>query len=96
MTKIPEFNKGQAITIGVALVVLYVLVRGFGGAAKDASKAAVNVAGGVVAGAAVGIGEAFGLPDTSMTECAKAQAEGRTLDASILCPASTFIKGLFS
>lgn len=33
----------------------------------------------------------FAIPKTNMTECERAMAEGRTLDASFACPAGTFI-----
>ncbi|AVO42722.1 hypothetical protein [Simplicispira suum] len=48
------------------------------------------------AGAVLGIGDAVGLPRTEMTECERAMAEGRTWDASFVCPAGTFLKYLTS
>lgn len=47
--------------------------------------------GGVGAGAVEGIGLAVGIPRTSMSECARAKAEGRWWDASFHCPAGDFI-----
>ena len=94
--KLPAINQNTLIIGGVAVVALYVFIRGFKGAAKDLAKGAVNAADGAISGAAIGIGEAFGIPETSMTECEKAQAEGRTFDASLACPAGTFLRGLFS
>lgn len=50
--------------------------------------------GGVVAAGAIGIGNVVGVPQTSMTECERAKAEGRTLDASFACPAGDFLSYL--
>lgn len=61
-----------------------------------------NIAAGAVglvadagAGVVIGAGDLLGLPRTDETECAKAQREGRTWDASFICPSGTWIKGLF-
>lgn len=61
-----------------------------------------NVAAGVVgavadvgAGVAIGVGDVLGLPRTDLTECERAIAEGRTWDASFVCPAGTFIRSVF-
>lgn len=89
-------NPEAALIGGAVLVVLaWVAVRGVGGFAKDVTKGAVNAAGGVVEGAAVGLGNLVSVPETNQTECQKAIAEGRTLDASFACPAGTFIKSLW-
>ncbi len=48
----------------------------------------------VVAGGVVGIGEVIGIPATDQDECARAMAEGRTWDASFVCPIGTFGKYL--
>lgn len=93
--KIPAISQQQMITVAVGGVLLYVLLRGFRGAAKDATKAVVGVADGAIAGTAIGIGEAFGIPETNKTACELAIAEGRKWDASFACPAGTFIKSLF-
>nr|WP_315540506.1 hypothetical protein [uncultured Comamonas sp.] len=37
----------------------------------------------------------LGVPRTNMTECERAKAEGRTWDASFVCPAGDFIKYLY-
>jgi hypothetical protein len=82
----------------VAAVLLALWVKkkgGLGNAAADAGQgignAAVQFGGGAVAGVALGIGDAIGVPRTDMTECEKAKAEGRTLDASFACPAGDFL-----
>jgi hypothetical protein len=91
-------QKFLLIGVGVAALALFVLVKK-NGAAADAGQvlggAAVDLAGGAVAGVALGVGDAVGVPRTDMTECEKAIAEGRKLDASFACPAGTFIKSLF-
>jgi hypothetical protein len=82
----------------VAAVLLALWVKkkgGLGAAAADAGAAAgdavVQFGGGVVSGVALGIGDAIGVPRTNMTECEKAKAEGRNLDASFACPAGDFL-----
>ena len=57
--------------------------------------AAVDVVDGVISGAVVGLGQAVGVPPTSMTACQRAIAEGRTLDASFACPARDFLSYAF-
>lgn len=47
--------------------------------------------GGVIAAGAEGMGSMIGIPQTNMTECERAKAEGRTLDASFACPGSDFL-----
>jgi hypothetical protein len=59
--------------------------------AGAAGTAAVTAAVDVASGAVVGVGEVFGIPATDMTECQKAQAEGRTWDASFACSAGDFL-----
>ena len=89
-------NKTLLLVAGgaVVLAVLFIFDR-------RATPAAIGqAAGGALvdagAGAVIGIGEAIGIPQTSMTECERAIAEGRTWDASFACPAGTFIKSLFN
>jgi branched-subunit amino acid permease len=91
-------NKFMFAGVAVALLAILIIVKKKGGiaaAAADAGQAlggaAAAAAGGVVAGAAEGIGDQIGIPRTSMTECEKAKAEGRTLDASFACPAGDFL-----
>lgn len=64
---------------------------GLGGVAAGAASALVGAVGDAASGVVLGIGDAFGVPRTDMTECERAIAEGRTLDASFACPAGTFI-----
>lgn len=76
----------------VVLVLLYLDKKGSPAAIGQAVGGAVIEA---AAGGVIGIGQAVGIPETNMTECEKAIAEGRTWDASFACPAGTFIKSLF-
>jgi len=45
------------------------------------------------AGLIIGTGDVLGIPRTNETECQRALAEGRMLDASFACPAGTFLGG---
>lgn len=89
-----------------ALVVLVIYVKKKGGIANAAAGAASSIAYGAaeaVAGATIGIvdgtvtgvaytiGDKIGVPRTNLTECERAKAEGRTLDASFACPALDFL-----
>lgn len=59
--------------------------------AADIASGAVEAVGGVATGAVLGIGDAVGVPRTSLNACELAIAEGRTWDASLACPAGRFI-----
>ena len=48
------------------------------------------------AGLIVGTGDILGIPRTDETACAAAIREGRTWDASFVCPAGTWIESLFN
>jgi hypothetical protein len=90
-------HKMMFIGAAVAALALLILVKKKGAAAAvgaDIGAAAVDLAGGVVAGASMGIGDALGIPRTNMNECERAIAEGRTWDASFACPASDFLSSL--
>lgn len=90
-----SLGKNPEVTIivvaGVALVA-YIALRGFGGVAKDVTKAAVNTASGAVAGIVVGAGQAVGLPDTNLSQCEIDIANKDYWAASISCPASRFFQ----
>lgn len=53
--------------------------------------AAVEAAGGVVAGGALTIGDWLNLPRTEMSACEAAKAAGDTWEASFVCPAGDFL-----
>ncbi|WP_322400375.1 hypothetical protein [Massilia luteola] len=87
-------QKFMIIGAGVAALVLLVLIKKKGAAAdagQALGEAAANAAGGAVAGVAEGLGDQIGIPRTDMTECERAMAESRTLDASFACPAGDFL-----
>ena len=82
------------VGVGVAALALLIIVKKKGAAAavgQDLGEAAANAAGGLMAGAAEGLGDQIGVPRTDMTECERAKAEGRTWDASFACPAGDFL-----
>lgn len=62
----------------------------------DAGAAAANAIGNAASGVVLGIGDQLGIKRTDETACAKAKAEGRTLDASFDCPAFDFAEYLFT
>lgn len=78
----------------VAAALLWIMLRGAKGVGMDIGSGAVDLVDGVVTGSVVGVGELVGVPQTDMTACQLAMAEGRTLDASFACPAGTFINYL--
>lgn len=61
----------------------------------DIGGAVVDLADGLVSNTVETIGEVVGIPKTDMTACERAIAEGRTWEASFVCPAKRFIKYLF-
>jgi hypothetical protein len=61
-------------------------------AGEDAGKVVVDLADGVISGAAKSIGDIIGVPRTDKTKCQLAMAQGRTWDAISDCSAGTFIK----
>lgn len=67
-----------------------------GGVAGDLARGAVDAANGAFVGGVKGLGSVFGIPDTSMTQCERDMAAGRTWDASFSCPAGEFIGSFFS
>lgn len=87
----------------VALAVTWLVVRkaksGNGFAytvGSEVASAAFDMADGVLSGTVEAIGEKVGVPKTNMSECERAKADGRTWDASFACPASDFIKYVWS
>lgn len=87
----PEYLIGGVVLAGL----VWFLVRGAKGTAQDVGSAiggaVVGAVDGVLSGSITGLGESFGIPQTNMTECQKAKAEGRTWDASFACPAGDFL-----
>lgn len=83
----PKWALTAAILAG-ASVALYVIVRGFRGAAADAAGAVVDVA----TGAIEGIGESVGIPKTDLEKCYDAMQREDNTDASFFCPAPIFLE----
>lgn len=85
----------DAIAVGVVLL----LIVGAGWYAKnhagELAAGALNLANDAAGAAVQEAGTWIGLPKTSQTECERAIAEGRNWDASLLCPAGTFIGSIF-
>lgn len=88
----PYLIAGAAVLAALA----WTATRGSKGAGQAIGGAVVDMADGIVSGAVVSAGELVGIPATSMTECERAKADGRTWDASFACPAVDFIKYVFN
>lgn len=75
---------------------LWLSMKGTNNAGQAIGSAVVDFTDGVLGGAVTSAGQMAGIPATSMTECEKAKAEGRTWDASFACPAKDFLSYLWS
>lgn len=87
----------KLLLAGAAIAAIAFVVKkngGLAGVAAGAASALVGAVGDAASGAVLGIGDVLGVPRTDMTECERALAEGRTLDASFACPAGTFLGAL--
>ena len=80
--------------LAVALVAAYLVKKsgGVSGAASSAAGVAVDAVTGAATGTVVAIGEQFGIPATSQTQCDIDMAAGDTWNASFSCPLPTFAK----
>lgn len=87
--------------VGVALVAAYLIKKaansltdagGVAGVAAAAGGAAVDAVTGAATGTVMAIGEQFGIPATSKTQCEIDMANGDTWAASFSCPLPTFAK----
>lgn len=77
---------------GAVLAALaYVALKGPAAVGADIGGAAVDMVDGVLSGAVVRVGEKVGVPQTNVSACDRAIAEGRTWDASFACPAGRFL-----
>lgn len=95
--KLPSIPTPYLIAGGVAVAaLLWINAKGAKNAGQAIGTGAVNLVDGVLSGSVMGIGEVFGVPATEMTECERAKAEGRTWDASFVCPAKDFLKFVFN
>lgn len=91
----PTLTSGDKVIIGaIVLFGVFVISRGWGGAAKAVTGAAVDVASGAVAGVVEGVGGVVGIPTTDSGVCELAIKKGETMKASAYCSAPRFIKYL--
>jgi hypothetical protein len=79
----------------VLAALLWAASRGAKQTGQAIGAAAVDMADGVVSGAVVGTGSLLGIPATDLTACEIAKREGRTWDASFVCPAKDFLTYLW-
>lgn len=90
---------GVAAIAGIGVVVVMarkVQMPTVGGIAGGLASGAVEAANAAFVGGVKGIGSVLGIPDTSMTQCQKDLAAGRTWDASFSCPATDYIGSFFN
>lgn len=80
----------------VAAALLWATSQGARNAGAAIGGVAVDMVDGVFTGAVVGVGSVFGVPVTTMNECERAKAEGRSWDASFACPAKDFLNYVFN
>lgn len=78
---------GAAVLAALA----YVVLSRPGQTGQAIGGAAVDLVGGIMGGAVVGIGEAVGVPATNQTQCQRDKAAGDTWAASFSCPAGDFV-----
>lgn len=97
------FNAAQGRTVlvglglGVALLIALPLVLARARAVGEVfASAAVDAADGVIGETVNSVGDLVGVPRTDLSQCDADLAAGRTWDASFSCPASKFLKGIFS
>lgn len=94
--KTPTITTPYLIAAGaVAAALLWASSKGAKGTGQAIASGAIDLADGVISEPVFVVGEVLGIPRTNLSECDKAKAEGRTLDASFKCPAGDFIKYLF-
>lgn len=92
MGKTEIYILAGAALLGVLALTYFTKVPGAAESAGVAlGSAAVDAAGGVVAGAAETIGDAVGVPRTNVDACAAAKAAGSAWDASFACPAADWL-----
>lgn len=95
---IPATIKPVYLLAGVAALGAFAwfALRGAKGIGRDIGSGTVDLVDGVVTGSVITAGVAVGIPETNMTKCQQAMAEGRTWDASFDCPAAEFLRYLRS
>jgi hypothetical protein len=78
---------GAAALAGLGLIVW----ASRAGMTQRLASGAVGVVNDVAVGTVKGLGQVVGIPDTNMSACQRALADGNYLEASFQCPAGTFI-----
>jgi hypothetical protein len=92
MLKFDKINTTTLLLYGaVAALVIYTFRNGVKSAVKNVTTGAINTAGDVVSGVAVGVGTSLGVPETNLQMCDIAKRNGDTLGASKYCTAGDFI-----
>jgi hypothetical protein len=82
---------GAGIVAGAA--VAYVVASGgVKNAARNLGIGTASAVDGAASGVVVGAGSVLGLPDTDAAKCQAAMESGNYMDASLFCPAPTFLK----
>lgn len=95
--KLPTIPMPYLVAGGaVAAALLWAASRGAKETGQTIGATTVHLVDGVLSGGVIEGAKLFGLPATNMTECEKAKAEGRTLDASFKCPAKDFLSYLWN
>lgn len=91
--KLPSIPMPYLIAGGaVAAALLWAASKGAKGTGAALASGAIDLADGVISEPVKIAGDVLGIPRTDPTECERAKAEGRTLDASFKCPAGDFLK----
>lgn len=84
------------VTLGAVILAKKAGDAGGAGLGAAAAGAVVDAVGGAATGTVIAIGKQVGIPETSMSACEQAKAEGRAWDASFACPASDFMAWVLS
>lgn len=86
--------KNPALVAGVVLgglALLWVAKKGAGNVGSTLAGGVIDLASGLLTGAAVGLGSVVGLPQTDQAKGAAAVAAGDALGASLYLPAGQYI-----
>jgi hypothetical protein len=88
--------KTEATVIGVAVVLALLAFAYYKDKIGEVAAHPIKAVGDWGVDQVLDTGDLLGLPRTNETECEKALREGRTWDASFVCPAGTFIGSIFN
>lgn len=87
-----NFKKEQLIIGAIAIGAAVIYLRGVRGFAGDLTRGAISAASGAAEGAIHGASDLIGLPVPEVDKCQQAKAEGNKWDASFYCPATDFLR----